>query len=162
MTISKEQFRSVMGRFASGVTIVTTNDTEKQPWGMTVSAFSSLSLDPPLALVCIDSRSSCLDTMRRAGCFAVNILSAGQQDVSTRFATNTEDRFAEIQWQPGGAMGCPILDGCAASMECELHEVLPGGDHQIVLGKLVDAHVTDAQPLLYWSGDYANLVRNRQ
>jgi flavin reductase (DIM6/NTAB) family NADH-FMN oxidoreductase RutF len=156
MAISKEEFRAAMGRFASGVTVVTLK-CDNRPCGMTVSAFSSVSLEPPLILVCIDKRSSVHDHFKESNQFAVNILAADQEVISRRFASKDEDRFNGIGYKDG-TTGAPLLDGAIAYLECQVVHEYPGGDHTIVVGEVIHTNATDGKPLAYFRGGYAQLV----
>ena len=153
MPIEADLFRRVMGSFASGVTIVTTLDAQGQPHGFTASGISSLSLDPRLLLVCVNTQSATLAAMQASGSFVVNILADGQRELAQRFASRLPAKFAGVPWQPG-LTGAPLLPNTLAYAECRLHEVHPGGDHVIVLGELLAAEVGDAVPLLYFRGNY--------
>ena len=148
-----------MGRFASGVTVVTTVDAEGHPSGITVSAFSSLSLDPPLALVCIDKRAPACAAISASGVFAVNVLADDQQALSQQFASRVEDRFSGVAWEAGPATGCPLLAGTLAAMECRVHEIFPGGDHDIFVGELVATSAAEGRPLAYWLGSYGDVTQ---
>lgn len=156
MTVDEESFRKTMSCFASGVTVVTARDEAGRPVGLTVSAFSSLSLSPPLVLICLDKRVANLAAFRR-GPFAVNILAEDQAEVSNRFAQRREDRFAGVT-HADGALGVPLLDGCVATVECRTHDVAEGGDHDIIMGSVqaVTRHGAD-RPLIYFAGRYAAL-----
>lgn len=157
--VSKDEFKAVMGSFASGVTVVTTVDPDARLWGITVSAFSSLSMDPPLCLVCIDNRAGSLEPLRAAGKFAVNLLSDKQDKLSNNFASRQEDKFSEIEYAAGKVTGCPVFPGALAYMECETDQIVAGGDHQIFIGKLVNVYVdSEAKPLVYWRGAYGDLT----
>jgi len=157
--IGADEFRAAMGSFATGITVVTTDDGKGQRVGVTVSAFASVSLDPPLCLVCIGKASPLVRAVRDAGVFAVNMLAAEQDEVSQRFAFGPGDRFAETDWTPGTVTGCPVFAGTAASVECELKEALPGGDHDVLLGTVVWATVSsERHPLLYWRGRYGDIA----
>jgi len=158
MTVDQKAFRDTMSCFASGVTVVTACDGAGDPVGLTVSAFTSLSLDPCLILVCLDKRVSNLEHYRR-GPFAVNMLSEAQAALSTRFATKMEDRFAGVD-HIAGETGAPLLPDSLAWVECETHEVLPGGDHHILIGRVVALNAGAAAgrgPLLYYRGGYRTL-----
>jgi flavin reductase (DIM6/NTAB) family NADH-FMN oxidoreductase RutF len=157
MAVGKDEFRAAMGRFASGVTVVTVKDKDNRPGGMTVSAFSSVSLEPPLILVCIDKRASVHDYFKEGNHFAVNILAEDQEVVSRRFASKDEDRFDGIGYKDG-TTGAPMLDGAIACLECRVVHEHPGGDHTIVVGEVVHTHATDGKPLAYFRGGYAQLV----
>jgi flavin reductase (DIM6/NTAB) family NADH-FMN oxidoreductase RutF len=156
MGIDQAEFRRVMSHFLSGVTVVTTV-WEGQPYGITVSAFASLSLDPTLLLVSIDQRSRSHDAIAQAGRFVVNILAAEQQAESVRFAGRGEaQKFAEARYHTG-QLGLPVLDGVLAHAECLLHSSLPGGDHTIFVGEVVAGDARDGLPLGYYRGQYRHL-----
>jgi flavin reductase (DIM6/NTAB) family NADH-FMN oxidoreductase RutF len=155
--VSTEDFKAAMASFAAGVTIVTTLDRSGRPAALTATAFSSLSATPPLCLVCVDKRASAHGPIREQGRFAVNILSAAQAALSSKFATRSADKFADVAWQPGPLTGCPIIEGALSRVECELVEVYDGGDHDIFVGRLLSVEVSDGKPLVYWRGDYASL-----
>jgi flavin reductase (DIM6/NTAB) family NADH-FMN oxidoreductase RutF len=146
-----------MGSFAAGVTVITTLDESGAPQAVTATAFSSVSLTPPLCLVCIAKRTRTYEPLRQNGRFAVNILRAEQEWLSARFASSAADRFASVIWQPGGITGCPIIDGALVSMECHVVEVHSGGDHDIFLGSPVSIRVHQGAPLVYWRGSYSSL-----
>ena len=157
MTIEADRFRSIAGAFPSGVAIVTSCDEDGRPRGLTSTAMCSLSLDPPLLLVCLDLRSATLGAVRSSGAFVVNILSAGRAELSARFATKAADKFHSIHWMPSPcAAGAPVLvDDAAAWAACTVHEVVPGGDHCIVIGRVRDGHAGPTHPLLYLRRRYA-------
>ncbi|HYV07829.1 MAG TPA: flavin reductase family protein [Blastocatellia bacterium] len=156
MGVSKEEFRNALGRFASGVTIVTARGTDGRPCGITVSAFSSVSLDPPLVLVCIDKRASLHDCISEGVHFAVNILSEDQELMSRRFASKDEDRFNGTGYRES-IQGTPLIDGSLVALECRVVHAYPGGDHTIVVGEVESASVADGKPLAYFRGGYAQL-----
>ncbi len=159
MTVSKDDFKKVMGSFAAGVTIVTTVDGEGRKWGLTATAFSSLSMDPPLCLVCVDKRAGSLGALTASKKFAVNMLKAEQDDLSNRFASRIEDKFEGVKHHAGEATGCPVLDDSLASMECEVTDILPGGDHDIFVGELKAVAVSEGNPLVYWRGAYGDVTK---
>jgi flavin reductase (DIM6/NTAB) family NADH-FMN oxidoreductase RutF len=140
-----------MAQFASGVTVVTTSRNGK-PFGLTASSFASLSLDPPLVLVCLSRTLSTYEVIEAAGVFAVNILSANQRELGRRFAglhPAIHDRFEEVEWTPS-QNGSPLLPGCLAWADCRVRNIYDGGDHSIFVGAVEDAGVTGAgEPLLY-------------
>ncbi len=156
MAINRDEFRAVLGRFASGVTVVTTF-CDGKPHGLTVSAFSSLSLDPPLILVCLDSKSAGHQALTRSGVFAVNFLADDQEMVSQRFASKVPDKFTGIAYHNGLA-GAPVIEGTLASVECRLVSTYEGGDHTIFVGEIEQATVGNATPLLYYRGTYRRLA----
>lgn len=158
MSIDADLFRAVLGRFATGVTIVTVRDGDGRDHGMTVSAFSSLSLEPPLVLVCIGNDATMAPAMRSAESFGVNVLSAGQEALSRRFAGPIDDRFADVSLTRG-SLGNVMLDDVLASLECRVVARHPAGDHVIVVGEVDSGAIRDGRPLLYYRGGYAQLER---
>ena len=155
MPIDDARFRQAMGHFASGVTVVTTA-AGSELYGMTVSSFSSLSLNPPLVLICIDKSVPTHDILKHAGCFVVNILEERQEHISRRFATTANDKFKGVAWHTG-KLGLPVLDNTLAAIECSLRDTLDGGDHTIFIGEVVDAEVREGTPLLYYRRGYREL-----
>lgn len=155
--IRAEDFRAAMGSFAAGVTVITTLDAHGVPQAVTATAFSSVSLSPPLCLVCIAKRTRTYQPLLLKGCFAVNILRAEQEWLSARFASSVGDRFASVAWEPGVVTGCPIIEGALVSMECQVVEVHSGGDHDIFLGSPTSVHIQEGAPLVYWRGSYSSL-----
>ncbi len=151
-------FRSVLGRFASGVTVVTARDKERNDHGMTVSAFCSLSLDPLLVLICVEHNTVLHGVLSEATQFAVNILSAGQESISRRFSEQMDDRFEGIGYARG-ITGCAIFGGILGHLECEIEARHPGGDHTIIVGRVIAAAAHKGSPLLYYRGGYAQLER---
>ena len=158
MPIDKDLFRAVLGRFASGVTIITTVDTDGRDEGMTVSAFSSLSLDPPLVLVCIDRSATLWNTFQGADRLAVNILASSQEALSRRFSSKESDRFDGVGFTRGNT-GVALLDDTLASVECTITTRIEQGDHTILVGHVESGNARDRQPLLYYRGGYASLTR---
>jgi len=160
-TIDPATFRSVLGRFTSGVTVVTVSDSQHFDHGMTVSAFCSLSLEPPLVLICIEKSASLHDVLaagNTASQFAVNILEAKQEEVARRFAEEYPDRFDGVGFTRG-TTGAPIIDDCLAVIECEVQSRHPAGDHTIVIGAVIGSATKEGSPLLYYRGGYAALER---
>lgn len=156
MGVSKEEFRSALGRFASGVTIVTARGPDDALLGITVSAFSSVSLEPPLILVCIDKRASLHGHLTEGTRFAVNILGQDQEHISRRFASKDENRFNGTAYRDS-AERVPILDGALASLECRVVHSYPGGDHTIIVGEVESTTIADGKPLAYFRGGYVQL-----
>jgi flavin reductase (DIM6/NTAB) family NADH-FMN oxidoreductase RutF len=150
--MDEAQFKLAMSHFASGVTIVTT-EHEGKPFGMTVAAFSSLSLHPPLILVCIEKTVKTHDAIAGAGTFGVSILNSKQADVSNRFASRAEDKFAGTE-VVRGALGVPLIAGAITRLECRLTNRLDGGDHSIFIGEVVDAVTEEGEPLVYYRSGY--------
>jgi len=158
MTIDQAAFRSVLGRFASGVTVLTARDQEGRDHGMTVSAFCSVSLEPPLVLASIWEEAEMCGVLQKADYFGVNILESGQEAISRRFAEHEGDRFDGIGYSRGGS-GVAILDGVLAHAECRIVERRVAGDHLLFIGEVEDAVVRGDRPLLYYRGGYARLER---
>lgn len=157
-SIPTDQFRALMASFAAGVTVVTTRDGAGGLWGLTATAFSSLSLDPPLCLVCIDRRTASHRPLADSRRFAVSVLTDQQQDVSNHFASKLADKFAGVAWQPGPVTEVPVLSEALAWMECDVDAIHEGGDHDIFVGRIVSAHVRDGKPLVYWRGSYGDVT----
>ncbi len=156
MSVSKDEFRRALGHFASGVTVVTSRCEDGLLRGITVSAFTSLSLDPPLVLICIDKKASLHDHLKEGGHFAANILADDQELISRRFASKDADRFEGLGYSAGDT-GAPLINGALASIECRIVHVYPGGDHTIVVGEVVVTHVSEGRPLAYFRGGYVRL-----
>lgn len=149
--------RDAMGCFATGITVVTSIDEAGAPVGLTANSFTSVSLDPPLLLVCIANGAGTAPILRKAENFAVNMLQTSQQPTSNRFAGKGEDRFAATQWHEGET-GVPLLDGSLGSFECKRHAVHDGGDHFILVGEVLRAQFEPRRdPLLYFRGKYRRL-----
>ena len=154
------ELRDTLGAFATGVTVITTRG-EHEPYGMTANAFSSVSLDPPLVLVCVVSGTSGSEALERNGLFAVNILTEEQEPLSRFFASRDRPRgpraFAQVPHRTG-VTGAPILDGVAGYLDCRLHATHEAGDHVIFLGEVMDlGRAPDARPLLFHGGRYARV-----
>jgi flavin reductase (DIM6/NTAB) family NADH-FMN oxidoreductase RutF len=157
--VTAAKFRHAMGQFATGVTVITSVGADGRPVGTTANAVSSLSLDPPLLLVCFDQSSRTLAAIRVHGAFAVNVLAAPQEELSANFARRgLMADWDDVPHQPG-LTGSPRLHGVLATLECTVEHRLPGGDHEIVVGRVRDARTGDAEavPLLFWRGRYASL-----
>jgi flavin reductase ActVB len=147
-------FRDAMSRFASGVTIVTTTDSSGANSGFTASAFSSLSLNPPLILVCLDRKADCFPAFAEATTFGVSILAEPQQDIAMRFATRGADKFSGGGLVPGPTTSIPLVEGALAQLECGMHAQLDGGDHIILVGAVKTATVSDAKPMVHYSRQF--------
>lgn len=154
--IGPDDFRRVLGHFATGVTIVTTCDADARPTGLTVSAFASLSLDPPLVLVCVDHKSQSYPALWEGGCFAVNVLTTAQEAVSRRFASTRTDKFDGVPHRLG-ERGAPLIEGALAQLECATVSRHVEGDHTIFVGHVERAWTGAGEPLVYYRGRYAQL-----
>jgi flavin reductase (DIM6/NTAB) family NADH-FMN oxidoreductase RutF len=157
--IDPATFRSVLGRFASGVTVVTARDGDDRDHGMTVSAFCSVSLVPPLILICVDHAASSHDVLLQVPHFAVNILAAHQEPLSRRFsALDEQSRFEGVGYSRG-LTGAALLDDALAHIECRRRSHHDAGDHTVVIGEVEVAVAHDDRPLLYYRGGYTQLER---
>ena len=155
--IDTRAFRRALGNFATGVTVVTAADATGRKVGVTANSFNSVSLDPPLILWSIDKRSTSHAVFEAASHFAVNVLAADQIDLSNNFARPKEDRFAEVEYQAGEG-GAPVLADCSARFECEKYQQVDGGDHWIMIGKVVAFDDCGRSPLLYHQGAYSMVL----
>jgi flavin reductase (DIM6/NTAB) family NADH-FMN oxidoreductase RutF len=154
--IGPDEFRRVLGHFATGVTIVTTCDAEQRPTGLTASAFSSVSLDPPLVLICVDHKSQSFPHLRESGRFAINILHHEHEALSRRFASSRLDKFDGVAFRMG-ELGVPLIEQALASLECRTVSAHVEGDHTIFVGRVESVHVGEGEPLLYYRGRYHRL-----
>lgn len=158
MELSKNTFRRVLGNFATGVTVVTGILPDGRAAGMTASAFTSVSMDPPLVSVCFAKSTQCLDAFVKGTHFTVNILSDSQKESSQHFAHSADDKFAGINHRIG-ENGCPVLPGCLATVQCARQAIYDTGDHLLIIGRVetVDA-AKSGDPLIHFRGDYHRLV----
>jgi flavin reductase (DIM6/NTAB) family NADH-FMN oxidoreductase RutF len=158
MPIDQNAFKEALRGWASGVTVVTSRAGDKMH-GMTVSAFSSVSADPPLVLVCANRASTTHAVIEEGGVFAVNILAEHQQDVSNLFASSKyeDSRLDRVSWT-AGETGAPLIDGALASLECRVSSAHREGSHTIYIGQVESVHTSDAEPLLYYDGGYRALI----
>ncbi len=150
--------RDALGIFATGVTIVTTLSPSGEPTGFTANSFTSVSLDPPLILVCIAKSAAGYAIYNSASAYCVNILAHNQHDLSGTFAARCADKFSGVAWHQGAA-GAPILGGGVAHFDCVMYRTVEAGDHAILIGRVVDFETNDAEPLCYHRGKYAALAR---
>ncbi len=158
MPVDQEAFKKALRGWASGVTVVTTRSGDRVH-GMTVSAFSSVSADPPLVLVCANRSSTTHRLIEEGGLFAVNILASHQREISNTFAsTNNEDtRLERVPWTEGET-GVPILDEALVSLECRVTRAYREGSHTIYIGRVEAVHASEREPLLYYKGCYRSLL----
>jgi len=156
--VDPPQFRQLLGRFATGVTVLTARTPAGEPIGMTASSVASVSLDPPLVLVSVDKSHDMHAALERGTHFVLNILSADQEALSRRFAASEPDRFRGVSYREN-ERGIAVLDGAVAHLECEKRTAVPGGDHTVFFGLVVGGDVTDRRPLLYYRGGYTGLSR---
>ena len=155
--IDPKELRRLMGQFATGVTIITTRDVEGRPYGLTANAFTSLSLEPPLVLICIDRKAETFSHFYASRYFVVNVLTEEQQELSSRFAKSGGFKFEGIAYETNG-VGVPVLDGTLAHMECALIETHEAGDHVIHVGEVENFAVRGGRPLMFFQGRYRQLA----
>ncbi|GAB6141520.1 hypothetical protein JCM14076_22490 [Methylosoma difficile] len=155
MAVSADDFKQALQLWASGVTVVTTHSEKYGTQGMTATAFSSVSVNPPQILVCINEMADTGEGINESQCFAVNVLTAQQQDVSGQFAggSSQAQRFADNEWQ-AGISGAPILTQSLMSLDCKVVEKVRAGTHWIIIGEVQDAICREGEPLLYYRGAY--------
>lgn len=157
MPVDEAQFKLAMSHFASGVTVIST-EHDGTLYGMTVASFASLSLDPPLVLICIEKSVKSHDAIAAAGRFGASMLAEEQSEISNRFASKKiEDRFAGQPWSRG-ELGMPLIDGAICAVECTVTNAIPGGDHTIFVGQVETVRTHDARPLVYFRSGYRTLA----
>lgn len=156
MTVSAGDFKAALSCWPSGVTVVTTLDGE-QPRAITVSAFTSVSLSPPLVLVSINNDSLVLPSIVASKVFTINILALDQTDVSRACANHDREGMSGVQYTVG-SNGCPLIDGALAQLQCQLHAAVEAGDHHLAIGLVTHASNTSSIPLLYWSRQYGEFT----
>ncbi|PHY14140.1 flavin oxidoreductase [Caulobacter sp. B11] len=146
--------RNAFGCFTTGVTVVTTCAADGRRVGLTANSFTSVSLDPPLALVCVDLKSSSLPMLDAAGLFTVNVLHADHQALARQFTRKEGDRFEGVETETWST-GAPVLPGCMANFECVTHQVFDAGDHRVYVGRVVKLRYDpDHEPLVYLQGRF--------
>ena len=157
VSVNPLAFRDVCGRFATGVAVVTSSGPDG-PSGLTANAVASLSLEPPLILVCFDLESRTLPAVRHSGRFAVQFLAHDQEELAARFASKLPERekFDGVAWSERSGM--PVLEGALGGLACELRDLLPGGDHLIATGEAIEAWAGDGDPLVFHRGAYWQLT----
>lgn len=151
------QFRRALGNFATGVTIITAQNEQGEKVGVTANSFNSVSLDPPLILWSIDKKSSSFPVFQQATHFAVNVLSGSQIELSNKFSRRNIDKYEGTSYQTGAGR-VPVLEHCSAVFECENHQIIEGGDHWIIIGKVVNFHDQGRSPLVYHQGAYSGVI----
>ena len=155
--LDREALRRALGAFATGVTIVTARARGTgEPVGFTANSFTSVSLDPPLLLVCLAHTALSYRVFREAESFAVNVLAAEQEETARLFATRGADKFGATRWHPG-ILGAPLIEGCLARFDCAMHERLTAGDHDILMGRVIDFSHKPGRALLFHGGAFQKL-----
>ncbi len=153
MPIDAARFKKTLGHLPAGITVLTLVDPEGVAWGMTASSVTSLSLEPPMVLACVDDAAAIRQSIVRAAFFGVNVLAGHQGDVATRFADRHRHRMQQGEFEVGPAE-VPLVPGALARMECRRADVFQGGDHAIVCGIVEWSETADGVPLLYWKGSW--------
>ena len=156
MPFEAQELRRVMGTFCTGVTIITTRDDAGRPFGLTANAITSLSLVPPLVLICVDRKAESHTHFFTSKVFVVNVLSEEQEAISRRFAVSGGEKFTDIPCRPG-RLGALVLEGTLAHLECRIVETHEGGDHVIHVGEVEHAEAHGGRPLLFYQGKYERL-----
>jgi flavin reductase (DIM6/NTAB) family NADH-FMN oxidoreductase RutF len=154
--LASREFRRVCGRFATGVIVATVADAQGRPHGLTVNSFTSVSLAPPLVLLCLGLEVSVRAAFSAARFFGISVLAAGQQHLAERFARKDFDRFAGVAWHPGET-GAPLLADVLATIECAVHQRTPAGDHEILLGEALHTRAAEGSPLVFYASGYHTL-----
>lgn len=156
MAVDKNEFRRLLARFAAGVTVVTTKGADGKPYGLTATAFTSVSLIPPLVMVCIGKDSESYPHFTAHGVFAVNFLRHSQEDLSQHFATKGGDKFSSVRWT-AHATGAPIIENVLGWVDCRIVASHDAGDHTIHVGEVEIGDAHDDAPLIHYAGKYAFL-----
>ncbi len=157
MTFDEQRFKDALSRFATGVTVVAGIE-DTQPVGFTCQSFMSVSMDPPYVAVAPARTSTTWPRIARAGSFCVNMLADGQEELSRGFARSGGDKFTGVDWAPAPATGAPVIAGCSAWVDCRVELVHDAGDHELILGRVLDLGVSDAAPLVFYRSGFATLT----
>lgn len=155
--VTPTHFRHACARYATGIAVVTVMDDEGVPHGMTVNSFTSVSLEPPLILICVDNRATILPHLLASDSMAINVLDETHREISVRFARPQEERFPADEWIKG-ELGDPLLTSALATFECAIRRAIEGGDHQIFIGEVLFTHWREGRPLLYFDSRYGFLA----
>ena len=155
--VSSDEFRRACGRFATGVAIAGAIDTNGVPHGLTVNSFSSVSLDPPLILICLGHAVATIDVFREVPCFGLSVLRDDQREISERFAERMDNRFDGLAWRRGES-GAALLSDALAQIECATVRRVTAGDHDIFVAEMIATEVHDGEPLIYYASEYRKLV----
>jgi len=156
MPVDASEFRRILGHWTSGVAVVATVDRAGTPHGLTASAIASVSLDPPLALVCVERSSDTHDLIRDRGFFTISVLAQDDERVARQFASDESDKFRGVAWH-AATSGAPIVDSALAWLDCTVHAQYDGGDHTIFVGLVTAGNAREAEPLAYYRGGYHRL-----
>ena len=150
--------RRILRRFAAGVTVITSVNDAGEPVGMTATAFSSVSLDPPMVLVCVNATARTRHAIEGSTGYGVNILADGQETIARQFATSALDKFAGVAWR-GGQTGVPLIEGALATLECQVVQAVEAGTHIVYIGSVLAGDEPGGEPLLYHDGSYRTLTQ---
>ncbi|PKM09966.1 MAG: flavin reductase [Gammaproteobacteria bacterium HGW-Gammaproteobacteria-10] len=163
MTVEVNDFKQALQLWASGVTVVTTHTEQSGPLGMTATSFSSVSLEPPQILVCINTQTDTGNSIQQCRHFAVNILTAAQQAISNEFAggASQQERFANVSWSQG-VYNMPVLNDSLTSLECRVLQQIKAGTHWVIVGEVLDVITRSGEPLIYYRSDYRQLDRQKK
>lgn len=154
--LGKNEFRTACGRFATGVTVATAFDGKGAPHGITVSSFTSVSLDPPLVLIAIGHAAAVIGYFREAKGFGINVLREEQRHLAEHFARPERHRFEDVEWYAGES-GAPLIPGVLAAIECARVDTVTAGDHDIFIAEMVHARVLEGRPLIYFASGYGGV-----
>jgi flavin reductase (DIM6/NTAB) family NADH-FMN oxidoreductase RutF len=158
MSIDSSEFRRILGHWVTGVSVVAARDADGRPCGLTANAVASLSLHPPLVLVCVDRTADSHDCIRNAGYFAISVLASDGERLARRFAAwDIKAKFDGVAHHPETS-GAPVLDAALAWVDCRLHHQVPGGDHTIFIGEVLAGDAREGSPLLYYRGGYGRFM----
>ncbi len=158
MPIDPSEFRRVLGHWVTGVAVVASRTGQGEPCGFTANAFTSLSIDPPLVLVCVDRAGNSHASIRAAGVFTVNVLGSDDERLARHFAVSGgSDKFEGIAWRTA-ASGAPILEESLAWVDCSVRQTVPGGDHTIFIGEVLAADAEEGEPLIFYRGGYGRFA----
>jgi 3-hydroxy-9,10-secoandrosta-1,3,5(10)-triene-9,17-dione monooxygenase reductase component len=159
MSFDVSQFKDAMSRFITGVTIVSGMEDD-HPVGFTCQAFVSLSINPPFIAVAPARTSSSWPRIARAGSFCVNVLGDSQEELCRGFAVSGGDKFDGVAWHPAPVSGSPVIEGSLAWVDCNVELVHDAGDHELIIGKVLDLGIGEGSPLLFFRGDFATVARH--
>jgi flavin reductase (DIM6/NTAB) family NADH-FMN oxidoreductase RutF len=155
--IDSRAFRQACSKFATGITIAAVSGVDGRPHGMTVNSFTSVSMTPPLVLICIDKNANVIEHFLAASSFAVSILNDAQMETSNRFAARGQDRFLDTPWHAAES-GAPLIDGALATFDTAVSQVVEAGDHVILIGEVSALTIAEGRPLLYFGSSYQSLA----
>ena len=155
--MKNEEFKAAVGKFPTGVTVISTSH-EGKLWGFTANSFTSVSLEPSLISFCLDKKASSLPIFRESPYFAINILANDQSDISIHFATRMKDKFSKVKYKIGEFSKSPLIEGAISCIECVKHKQLECGDHYIFIGEVGETHTDETKsPLVYFAKSYTEL-----